>query len=526
MYRKFGAYDKSGCIEFKLFFPGASAYKRGGDPKIVALRVVGDFHQPLNGVQWDVSRALTLTPQAYNGGTLYSCKTDPLPDGFYQYKYLVTFVNGETRIVGDPCARYGGSDEFENAGVVVGGSTPQQNLVPPLTKRLPLQDLIIYELHIGDFTSEYRANRTPMDALIDRLDYIASLGFNAVETLPWTAWPSGDFSWGYNPFMYFSVENYYVDNPAMPAEKLSKLKRFVKECHARGLHVIMDGVFNHVEKRMFNRGFAYYWLYQELKDCPFIGDYGEGGFFENLDFGNECTQQFVLEVCKYWIEVVGIDGIRFDFTKGFYVPGDSSHGLPKLIADLRDYLGNTGQRNFSLIIEHLAGYAAIDVANQVDATSCWYDEFYWRSREWLKYGYLDGRIMRLLHSARDFGAGRVPTTYIENHDHAQVASNAGGRARWYRTQPHAIALYTVCGAPLVFSGQEFGEDYWMPEGYEETETLQRVVPRPKRWTTLGADSTAGFMRWLYGTLAAIRKAHPALRSPNFYPSVWFDSWDR
>jgi hypothetical protein len=134
--------------------------------------------------------------------------------------------------------------------------------------------------------------------------------------------------------------------------------------------------------------------------------------------------------------------------------------------------------------------------------------------------------MRLLNSARDFGVGRVPTTYIENHDHAEVASNAGGRSVWYRTQPYAIALYTTSGAPLVFSGQEFGEDYWMPEMHEETETLKRVVPRPKRWSALGSDGTAGTLRWLYGKLASIRHAHPALRSPNFYPDVWDESWCR
>ena len=61
--------------------------------------------------------------------------------GFYQYKYRVRFKNGELRIVGDPCARYSGS-EYENAGIVVGGSTPQENEVPPLDPRLPIGDLV------------------------------------------------------------------------------------------------------------------------------------------------------------------------------------------------------------------------------------------------------------------------------------------------------------------------------------------------------------------------------------------------
>jgi pullulanase len=526
MYETFGAYDQNGCIEFKVFFPGKNDYRRGDDPKITALKVYGDFQKELTGKEWEATKALPLNPAPFKGGTLFSCKTGPLPSNFYQYKYIVSFENGETRIVGDPCARYGGSGGFENAGIVVGGSTPKQNKVQPLAKRLPLSELIIYELHIDDFTQEYRGTRTPMDALTDRLKYIADLGFNAIETLPWTAWPGEGFSWGYNPFMYFSVENKYVYDPAEPSEKLSRLKRFILECHKLNIHVIMDGVFNHVEKGYSARGFAYSWLYQNAGDCPFVGSYGEGGFFEDLDFGNTCTEEFIFDVCKYWIEVAGIDGIRFDYTKGFYIAGDRTHGLPKLIEDLRSYTGSSGQQNFALILEHLTGYAAIDVTNQVDATSCWYDELHWRSREYLRNWNLDSRIMRLYNSGRDFGTGRVPTLYIENHDHAEAVSNAGGRGFWYRTQPHAIALFAICGDPLVFSGQEFGEDYWMPEGYEETETVKRVVPRPKRWSTLGSDSTADFMRWLYGKLAAIRKAHPALRSANFYPSVWDDGWDR
>ena len=526
MYEQFGSHDVNGKIEFKVFFPGGPEVKRGDDPKIISLKVYGSFQQNLTGAPWDYTTAVSMSPTPFNSGTLYSCLTPALPQGFYEYKYIVEFENGERRIVGDPCARYGGDDKFENAGVVVGGSTPQQNKVQPLAKRLPLGDLVIYELHADDFTIENRANLTPIDALTSRLDYIADLGFNAIEPLPWTAWSTGNFSWGYNPFMYFSVENRYVNNPAEPAEKLSRLKRFITRCHQLGIHVIMDGVFNHVEKIMRDRGFAYCWLYQDIADCPFVGIYGDHGYFEDLDFANPCTQEFILDVCVYWIDLFGIDGFRLDYTKGFYDPGQKNNGLPKLISDINSHLTTTGQQNFSIVIEHLDGYGAIDVTNKVNATGCWYDDFYWRSRDYLKDYYIDGRIMRLLDAARDFDQSRSPVTYIENHDHAETASNAGGRGQWYRTQPHAIALFTVSGTPLIYSGQEFGEDYWMPEGYEETETIKRVVPRPKQWATLGSDGTAAFMRWFYRRLNSIRRDHPALRSPNFYPSYWLDDWER
>ena len=174
---------------------------------------------------------------------------------------------------------------------------------------------------------------------------------------------------------------------------------------------------------------------------------------------------------------------------------------------------------FPIFIEHLEGYDAIDVANRVDATGCWYDEMFWRTRDYLSWEHLDTRIMRLLNSGHQFGPGRVPTTYMTNHDHSQLASMAGGRNRWYRAQPYLIALFTCFGAPLVSNGNEFGGDYWIPEGREETPTVRRVVPRPMRWE-LGEDEVGRGLRRLVQTLIAIRAQHPALRSPNFYPRGW------
>jgi hypothetical protein len=71
--------------------------------------------------------------------------------------------------------------------------------------------------------------------------------------------------------------------------------------------------------------------------------------------------------------------------------------------------------------------------------------------------------MRLLDAGRDFGPGRVPTIYIENHDHARIMRKAGTRPFWYLTQPYAIALFTSPGATLIYNGQEFGMDNDMPK---------------------------------------------------------------
>lgn len=530
-YYQFGAYDDNRCARFSVFFPGSGDYSRGGDPKIQRLKVFGTFQTALGHSAWSEPDALELKARDFEAGTLYEVKTPKLPDGFYEYKYIVIFDDNSQRVVGDPCARYG-TGRHENSGFVIGGSQPQDNIITPLAARLDVRDLIIYELMIDDFTVEYLGARAPLDAVIDKLDYIRDLGFNAIEFMPWTAWPGNEFSWGYNPFMYFAVEHRYVDHPREAAEKLSRLKRLISECHKRGLHVIMDGVFNHVEKSRDSLGFAYNWLYKNEIDCPFIGRFGDAGFLDELDFNNKCTGHFILDVCRYWIDIFCIDGLRLDYTKGFYAGGSSGPGLTDLIDGIRAHLETKGddfKNKFPIIIEHLDGYNAIDIANKVNATACWYDEMVWRTRDYLFGRRIDERIMRLLNTARDFQPGRAPITYVENHDHSSIAAVASGafhcqfaRDQWYRAQPYLIFLLTCFGAPLLYNGEEFMDGYAMPEGPEETEACKRVSPRPKRWD-FSDDSIGRWMRDLVKKLNNIRNDHPALRSPNFYPASW-ESW--
>ena len=69
--------------------------------------------------------------------------------------------------------------------------------------------------------------------------------------MPWTAWPGGDFSWGYNPFQFFSVAYFsvayrYVHDQRDTTNKLFRLKALIDELHRRNIHVVMDGVFEDV----------------------------------------------------------------------------------------------------------------------------------------------------------------------------------------------------------------------------------------------------------------------------------------
>jgi len=97
---------------------------------------------------------------------------------------------------------------------------------------LPLRDYVIYELHAGTYTSE-----GTLTAIIPHLDTLKDLGVTAVELMPVAQFPGGR-NWGYDGAHPFAVQNTY-GGPAA-------LKGLVDACHARGLAVILDVVYNHL----------------------------------------------------------------------------------------------------------------------------------------------------------------------------------------------------------------------------------------------------------------------------------------
>lgn len=501
-----------GTVRFRLFFP------KGADPKIASIRVSGTFQRELGQRDWDFDAGPALSREGPRvEGTFWSVTlAQSLPAGFYEYKYLVTFDDGSSRKVSDPFTRYGGTEE-ENAAVVVGGSRPEENRIAPLKGgRKPLADLVIYELMIDDFTAEYRGKRAPLDAARAKLAHLVDLGFNAVQFMPWTAWRSRDFDWGYEPFQYFAVEYRYANDLDASAEKISWLKRLVSACHEVGLHVIMDGVFNHV-----STAFPYRQMYLDPDQCPHTGAFG-GTFpgLQDLDFNNVITGDFIRDVCLYWIDTFGIDGIRFDNSVNFTVAGRTA-GLPQLLADIRSWLDEREESDFALILEHLALDAA-DVTNRTEASGFWDNALYERCFRALWEGRLDPAVLNALQDVRFVGEPKVPVVYLGNHDHEQLAWRAGalenlGAQRWYRTQPWVIALYTMPGAPMVQNGAELADDQRIPE--DDHGSGRRIVPRPIRWRDRDDALGAPLMR-LYRRMAEIRNAHPALRSRNFYPSPW------
>ena len=190
------------------------------------------------------------------------------------------------------------------------------------------QDLVIYELHLGSFT----AGGTYQSA-IARLDELVDLGITAIELLPLAQSP-GKWNWGYDGVNYFAARNTF----GTPDD----LKYFVDECHARGLAVINDVIYNHVGP--------------EGNYLSAIGPYGSTkhgtpwGDALNFDGrGNGQVRQFVIDNVLFWIDEYHFDGLRLDAVH--YMFDDSTtHILSSIQKEFRKHQA-TIDRNTYLIGE-------------------------------------------------------------------------------------------------------------------------------------------------------------------------------
>ena len=176
--------------------------------------------------------------------------------------------------------------------------------------------LAIYELLIRDFTEA-----GSIDAVTAKLDYLETLGINAIELMPIQEFDGND-SWGYNPCFYFAADKAYGTEEAY--------KRFIDECHKRDIAVIVDVVFNHATGQF---PYAKMWWdsasNKTASNNPFFNVDAPHNWSVFHDFKHTYveTVNYFDEVLKYWMDEYNVDGFRFDLTKGFVQnPGDYDAG--------------------------------------------------------------------------------------------------------------------------------------------------------------------------------------------------------
>ena len=443
--------------------------------------------------------------------------------GRYVYRFLLRHEPSGRQIdwIVDPFAREYGIGKL--SAFTLGYNAYTWSYHESGWKTPKLHDLVIYELMIAEFGGD-------IDGAIAKLDYLRDLGINCLEIMP-VSNVAGTIDWGFLPIGYFGVDERFG--------KRRDLQRFIDQAHQRDIAVILDVVYGHASSH-----FPYSYVYRELNyhQNPFMGSFAKDYFGESTDFSRDFTRDFFFTVNHHWLDCYHCDGFRYDCVPNYW-DGALGTGYAALTYETYQtvkakllqgdhWLRFQNGTEITLIqcAEQLEG--PVEIVEQTYSNCTWQNETLGAAQETargdadavtrlgLRLG-LDGYPAVAVHNADTLPKSALQ--YIENHDHPRFVCNfglrekdnlllqEGDRDRWYKLQPYLIGLMTAKGIPLVWQGQELGENYFIPlNGWGRVMLL-----RPVRWDYF-YDPIGRAMIALFRKLLALRKTHSQFRQGEHY----------
>jgi len=475
----------SSSIEFKLLAP----YNQG-----VAL--IGSFSN------WEE------IPMEQDQEGYYRTSVE-LQDGHYQYKFRVQPVNGTEEAdkwvdVNDPYVTEidsktgNGTINIKDGQRITDTYVWQHDDVP-----LPQNhELVIYEVLVSDFFrseggTHYRGQYRDV---ISKLDYLQELGINAIELLPVNQAP-GDYNWGYIPSYFFAPQTNYGTT--------KELKHLIDECHARGIRVILDQLYNHSSDESplihIDRNYWYY----ENRHHPDANPNDHWGpefnydhYDENLDISP--AWKFMQDVFRFWIQEYHIDGIRYDALKEL----DNNDLLYWMTEESRRLVEF---KPFYNIAERIPEDPDILSPNG-PMDGCWHENFYYQIVPHLLGKKFEmEEIKKALdptHQGYPKGLDKA-VIYTCNHDQKRLMLDLGEHkilddAAFGRAKLGAVLLMTAVGVPLIWMGEEFG-------GSNDINTSEKN--QQLNWSLLKNDRNSSLLGFYKG-LISLRKSNPALKTDN------------
>ena len=360
-----------------------------------------------------------------------------------------------------------------------------------------LEDLVIYELHVGSLGFGKPDPGTLADALA-YVDHLVELGVNAVELMP-VAEFEDKANWGYGTSHYFAIDE--------AAGGTDCLRQFVKACHHQGIVVILDVCYNHFDPDADRIEWAYdsndptkniyFWYEGKPSDYP----QPDGGYIDNLStgfapkFDDERVRQLFISSAAWLVATCHVDGFRLDQTSSIHQyavihangrTADRANAFGTKFLKQWTRTMRLLNPNLFLTAEDYSNWAAMTQPSVsgdglgFDAT--WYGDFQHHVVEYegggyaeliKQSGYGDARSLRMDYFAgalADSGAAKV--VYHELHDDC---GNRTGSARtiwlavsgaplvgetrnWAEARARFAAGMTLlsAGTPMFFMGEEIG----------------------------------------------------------------------
>ena len=410
-------------------------------------------------------------------------------------------------------------------------------------KGVALEDYTIYELHVGTFTEE-----GTFDAVIPHLDELKELGITAVELLPIAQFP-GTRNWGYDGTYVGAAQNSYGGPRG--------LKRLVDACHARGLAILLDVVYNHLGPEGNYLGLF----------GPYFTDRYKTPWGLALNFdgpGSDHVRWFFVHNALQWVDEFHIDGLRVDAVHAI-VDHSAQPFLQDVTIAVRERAQKLGRHIYTIAESDLNDPRVITPPERfgLGFDSQWSDDYHHSLHVLLtgeQDGYYEGfgkvtdfaRVMKRGYllvgqysSYRKRRYGLAPNTtdgakfVVSAQNHDQVGNRMMGDrliaiAGLEKARLAAVAIVLSPFLPMLFMGEEYGEkapfQYFTSHG--DPDLIEAVrkgrleefddfvwhgdPPDPhaeetfrRSKLTRKADKS---LRDLYRQLFKLRREHPALRT--------------
>lgn len=409
-----------------------------------------------------------------------------------------------------------------------------------------LEQAVVYELHIGTFTSE-----GTFDAALKHLSYLKNLGITHIELMPVASFP-GEHGWGYDGVDLFA--------PHEPYGGPEELKRFIDACHAYGLAVLLDVVYNHLgPSGNYLAKFGSY--FTATHSTP----WGDGVNLEEA--GSYEVRRFFCDNALTWLRDYHFDGLRLDAVHA-YIDRSAIHFMEQITNEVHQLQEQTGKRYVviaesdlndpRLIRPHEVGGYAMDAQ--------WSDDFHHALVAVLtgdhggyyadfgsladlaksfKHAYVyDGRYSQYRDRTHGRPADGLPGSrflgYSQNHD--QVGNRAKGErlahlAGLGRAKIAAALVFTSPFVPMLFQGEEwaasspfqyftdhdeelgrlvsegrkreFAAFVWNPEDIPDPQSPQTVENSKLKWEEIEKQPHVAMLDW-YKQLIQLRRSSPYL----------------
>ncbi len=427
-----------------------------------------------------------------------------------RYRFV---IDGERRVA-DPYARAMPQHRGDSIIVATSYGWTDAGWVRP-----PRQNLVIYEMHVSDFTYDPSSGVTPANrgrylGAIEKIPYLQRLGVNAVELMPVSESQSDDYGWGYNPAFLFAPEAGYAS--AIDGVQVRELQQLVDALHAAGIAVILDAVYNHVAGKDSDNPF---WAV----DSQYYFDFDGDGAVDTTPWGYKLATQrpmvrkLMFDNMRYWMDAYHVDGFRLDSTENIHFDA---------IADSVGALAAAGYGDRYFLLEefdqgHNERVRQVDAAAGASLLSSWGTGYKYAIWNAVTSGNCNcASLGSPTFFSRDEGwqAADEIVNYYSSHDEGTLSARFGANQSQVRVA--ATHLLTALGIPMIWMGEEFQRLHYgnfSPNG-DNTSRENNLVD----WHL--ADQNAELVDF-FAALIRLRIAHPALHSRLGVHLAWdVNSW--